>query len=195
MKLYKIATFLKKHPDFSVTISSQAYTEKEKEHIEFFEIKKKYVLSKLPAGHPFDVDDSLKVEEMFIKDTLVLHYLNRLVGDSVIYTVQQKCRHVLGDKFISFKLHQLLKAREDVFLLAFKQNGTLAQIKFGNPEGGIPFNGYSRYKIDYNGNVPDELRKDYEEMERLNNQELRSKFKNERWLPKVKGIAQDQRKP
>ena len=92
-------------------------------------------------------------------------------------------------------LQQLLKAREEVFLAAFKQNGTLAQVTFGKAEGGIPFNGYSRYKIDYHGNVPDELRKDYEEMEKLNNEQLRAKFKNPRWLPTVKGIGQDEGKP
>ena len=190
----KIASFLKKHPDFSITVSSQVYTDKEKEHIEFFEIKKKFLLSQLATGHSFDHADSLKVEELYIKDTLVLRFLNRLVGDSVINTVQQKCRHVLGDQFIHFKLQQLLNARQDVFMAAFIANGTSAQVKFGKPEGGIPFNGYSRYKIDYNGNVPDELRHDYEEMERLNNQELRSKFKSARWLPEVKGIPQEEQK-
>ena len=184
----RIAAFLKKHPDYSITVSSQVYTDKEKEHIEFYEFKKKYYLSKLPKGHEVNAVDSLIIEQLSVKDTLVKAYMNRLTGDSLMFTVQQKCNYILGDNYINAKFQQLLEARRNTFLQPFKDNGTAAQVKFGKPEPGIPFNGFSRYKIDYNGNVPDELRRAYEEMDVLNNNAPRTKYNSERWLPKVKGI-------
>lgn len=184
----QIAEFLKQHPESKITVSSQVYMDMEKEHIAFFEVKKRYFLANRPKVKDITATDSLAIEEMSIKDSLIVRYLDKLSADSVMYTVQQKCRYVLGDKFIDAKYQQLLNAREMVFTAAFKANGTDKQIKFGRPEPGIPFNGFSRYKIDYNGNVPDELRDAYLQMEGLNHQKLRAKFKSARWLPKVKGI-------
>ena len=183
-----IAAFLRKHPDYNITVSSQVFFDKEKEHIEFYELKKKYYLAKLPKGHEINEADSLIIEQLSVKDSLVQVYMNKLTGDSVMFSVQQKCSYILGESFINSKLHQLLEARKNTFLQPFKDNGTDTQVKFGKPEPGIPFNGYSRYKIDYNGNVPDELRQAYEDMDQLNNNRPRAKYNSERWLPKVKGI-------
>ncbi len=187
----KMAKFMKQHPGYTISISSQVYTDKEREHIEFFEFKKKYYLSTLPKGHQLNEADSLLIENLSVKDSLVERYLNSLCRDTMMFNVQQKCEYVLGNKFITVKLHQLLETRKNAFLQAFKDNGTDTQIKFTKPEPGIPFNGYSRYKIDYNGNVPDELRNAYEKMDALNNDAPRTKYKSERWLPKVKGLKKE----
>ena len=47
------------------------------------------------------------------------------------------------------------------------------------PETVIPYNGFSLYKIEYKGEIPKELKKAYDELDELNEEKPRSKFKDE----------------
>ena len=184
----KMARFLKKNPDYSINVLPNIYADREKEHITLFEGKKKFFLSSAAKGHQMTEDDSLKIEQMSIKDSFFVHYLDKHIGDSMMFTAQEKCRYILGDNFIEARFMQLNKSRENIFLAKFIETGTAGQVKFVHAKMGIPYNGFSCYKIDYNGNVPDELQKAYEEMTELNNEGPRKKYNNDRWMPKVKGI-------
>jgi hypothetical protein len=47
-------------------------------------------------------------------------------------------------------------------------------------ETGIPFNGFSYYKITYKGDFPESLLKAYSDINEMDNKRPRSKFKKER---------------
>jgi hypothetical protein len=183
-----MAKFLKQNPEATITISPQVYEIKEKEHIAFFEGKKKYFLSTQNKGYKMSEDDSLEIEEMSVKDEGFVGYLAKLGRDSMMFTTEHRCRYLVGDALIEARFQQLNAARKKTFLEIFEKTGTTSQIKFTASESGIPFNGFSRYRVNYNGDVPEKLRKAYEEIEEMNEQAPRKKYKDKRWLPKVKGI-------
>jgi hypothetical protein len=58
------------------------------------------------------------------------------------------------------------------------------QIKISNNEYVIPYNGFSFYKIEYNGEIPESLIKAYQEMNDLNNEAPRKKYEQERKINK-----------
>ncbi len=175
----RMADFLKNNPDAVITVSPLQYTEKEMENILLFEAKKKYFLQAHHAtGKPLTNNDSITIDKMSVKDSLFTHYLDKQVSDSMMFTVQDKCDYLVGKDIVATRFRQLLVRRQDVFKNYF---GTAAtRIKF-KPEGSIvPFNGFSYYKIDYNGEIPKSLTKAYEEIDELNDEAPRKRYKTER---------------
>jgi hypothetical protein len=81
---------------------------------------------------------------------------------------------------VEAKFKQLKKAREEEFISRFKEEGLDKRVQFSQGKNVIPFNGFSYYQIDYEGDFPEGLRKAYDRMNRLNNQPPRRKFKEER---------------
>ncbi len=187
--LRTIAKFLQQNPGNTIKVFPLVYAEKEKEHIAYFEGKKKYFLSTRGQGYKMSIDDSLEIEQMSAKDTGFVRYIDKQAGDSLMFTTQQKCRYAVGDPVIEARLQQLIQARKKTFSEHFIETGTATQIKFAAPEMGVPFNGFSRYKIDYNGNIPPQLQKAYKQLEQTNNMLPRKKYKLQRWMPRVKGIT------
>jgi len=53
-------------------------------------------------------------------------------------------------------------------------------VKFNSVQNNIPYNGFSFYKIEYKGELPDFLLKAYKEMDELNNENPREKYTKER---------------
>lgn len=172
----KIADFLKKTPNASITVQPMIYTEKEKEYVLFFEAKKKYFLmthNKTAAA--FTDDDALAVERMSIKDSGFVHYLNKRFGND-IFTIQQKCMDFVGSEIVNTKYNQLVKEREQLFRQFFKDNGTENSVKILASQSTIPFNGFSFYKIKYNGEVPESLTDAYEKIDEINEEKPRRKY-------------------
>jgi len=95
---------------------------------------------------------------MFVK------FLNRQVHDSMLYTMQGKCTSFVGQSVINTKSEQLSKIREDAFLFHFKKEGLANRVKIYKDENEIPYNGFSYYKIIYNGELPKSLIKAYNKM-------------------------------
>ena len=177
----KTVDFLLKNPDASITVSPKQYSIKEKEYILFFEAKKKYFQTINNKNvRSFNIDDSVKVDEMSVKDSLFVSYLNNHLKDSLIFTIQGKCAGLIDSSFINTKFYQLMKARENAFLYYFKKKGVGKQVKFLNGENVIPYNGFSFYRIEYKGQFPEFLLKAYQKMNELNNETPRKKFKLER---------------
>jgi len=161
----KLADYLKKNPEATIGVYPDHYVEKEKEYIGFFEARKKYFLISRKLSSMFlSKEDSMKVENMPVKDSLFVKFLNRQVHDSMLYTIQEKCNSFVGRSVINTKSEQLTKTREDAFLLHFKKDGLENRVKIYKDENEIPYNGFSYYKIVYNGELPKSLIKAYKHM-------------------------------
>ena len=181
--LEKMKDFLIEKPDASISVTPVEFEEKEKEYILFYEAKKKYylILHKMD-GHSFIKKDSVIVDKMSSKDSLFVNYINKQVEDTMIFTIQEKCMAFLGKpairdsnnylmegrKKVDAQFYRLIKEREIMFRSFFKENGIGNRVKFQKEEYGVPFNGFSYYKIDYEGDIPKNLKKAYRQMYDLN---------------------------
>jgi Domain of Unknown Function (DUF748) len=176
-----MAVFLLSNPEASIEVYPMQYSEKEKEHIRYFEAKKKYyLLFKLKNGLLLNEEDSLKVEKMSVKDSLFVKYLNKQVRDTMLFTIEEKCDNFIGSAIINAKFKQLNKDREDAFLSPFRKIAVENRVKINAVENNTPYNGFSYYKIVYNGELPADLIKANKQMDELNNEAPRKKFEKER---------------
>ena len=175
----KIADFLASTPEASITVSSVQFTEKEQEYILLFEAKKKYFLTQHHL-RALSEGDSIFVDKMSVKDSAFVHYLNKQIGDTQLFTIQQKCEHYLGDAWVKAKYKELLRERKLAFLQLFESTSSQNRVKFATPQSAVPFNGFSYYKIDYQGDFPKNLMKAYEKIDELNEQNPRGKYQQER---------------
>jgi len=179
--LNKMEKFLQENPASSVTISPEEYDAKEKEGILFFEAKKKYYLSiNHEKAQSLSNSDSEYVDEMSIKDTLFIRYLNKHLTHSLEFTIQDKCSSLVGSGLVNTRFSQLCKNRKSSFLSHFTNNEIARKITFNPTQNDIPYNGFSYYKITYKGKLPDYLVKAYAEMNKLNNKSPREKYSKER---------------
>ncbi len=179
--LKRMADFLAENPEASITIDPQQYELKEKEYILFYEAKKRYVLARNGKNtHSFNEKDSIQAEKMSIKDSLFINYLNKKVHDSMLFTIQDKCLKWIGAVVIDVKFKKLNKERLKVFLNYFKEHGNPKHLQIMVSKNVVPYNGFSFYKITYNGNFPEYLLTAYRKMNELNNEAPRKKFKKER---------------
>lgn len=161
----KLADFLKKNPESMLGVYPDQYAEKEKEYIGFFEARKKYFLMSGKSNTLFlSKEDSMKVENMPVKDSLFVKFLNVQVHDSMLYTIQEKCNRFVGLSVINARFEQLCRKRENVFLMQFKKEGLESRVKIYKDENEIPYNGFSFYKIVYNGELPKSLIRAYQQM-------------------------------
>jgi hypothetical protein len=175
-----LVDFLIKNPEASISVYPKPYAEKEKEHILFFEAKKKYFLLSEEKNSLFSEDDSLKVDKMSVKDSLFVHYLNKKLNNNMLFTIQDKCNKFIGTTVVDARFNQLNKEREAAFMLDFKKGGVQNRVKMHTGENEIPYNGFSYYKITYKGEIPEALNKAYRKMNELNDETPRKKFKKER---------------
>src|SRR6185312_9144818 len=183
----KIADFMANNPTASIVVHPEEYATKEKEYILFFEAKKKYYLACHPEKRAtFDEDDSERVDKMSVKDSDFVHYLNKRLKHSLVFTIQEKCSNIVDTSMVNTKFHLLNKAREDTFLSFFKEKGVAGRVTFAHIENVIPYNGFSFYKIEYNGDFPAYLVNAYKEIDELNNETPREKYEKER--KKIKSI-------
>ncbi|MDZ4823675.1 MAG: DUF748 domain-containing protein [Flavobacteriales bacterium] len=177
----RMADFLRKNPEASITVSPQQYALKEKEYLLLFEAKKKYYLeSHKQTTKSLSEDDSLKISKMSAKDSSFVQYLNKHVKDSMLFTIQGKCTALLKSGLVDTKFKQLNEEREDLFLSYFLTEEVEKQVKISKAENVIPYNGYSFYKIKYEGDLPEALIKAYQELNELNEEKPRDKFKEDR---------------
>jgi hypothetical protein len=177
--LTEMHDFLKKNPEASISVTPEEYEAKEKEYISFYEAKKKYwLISHKTDGPSLSIKDSSIVDKMNVKDSLFVHYLNKHAGDSMMFTLQEKCNAFLGktgiqdsgrnktamSRIVEARYSQLVKTRENSFLAFFKEPNIAKRIHFQKPVYGVPYNGFSFYKIDYSGDIPKNLKKAYSQM-------------------------------
>lgn len=179
--LEKMAEFLEKTPNASVIITPMQYTAKEKEYILFYEAKKKYYIEGNKRDpKAFYAIDSAAVTKMSVKDPGFIKYLDSKAGKNMLFTVQEKCDRLVKDKVVSDALNHLAESRKNNFISYFKKNGTDKRVIVEKSKNVIPFNGFSYYRIGYKGDMPDELRKAFKEMEELDEKSPRIKYFKER---------------
>ncbi|HKC69193.1 MAG TPA: DUF748 domain-containing protein, partial [Bacteroidia bacterium] len=176
----KMTDFLTETPEAVITIYPEMYTDKEKEHILFFEAKKKYFLETHHQKTKFFTEaDSEMVEKMSVKDSFFVHYLNKHIKTTAVFTIQEKCAGVIDSNSINTKLNQLNKERKNIFISFFKAKDVEKQVKFKTGESIVPYDGFSFYRIEYKNKFPESLVDAYLKMNELNDLAPRKKFKKE----------------
>jgi hypothetical protein len=180
--LKKVKTFLKDNPDASVSITPINYEDKEKEYILFFEAKKKYFLATHKLNEAsFSKDDSIAVDKMSIKESHFMKFLNKQVDTSALFTIQDKCKAFVGKKagldslqilrqtayIVDKQFNALRKNRIMKFRSYFDEDEIENQIKIDKDEASVPFDGFSFYKVNYEGDIPKKLLEAYKEMNEL----------------------------
>ncbi|MBC7387754.1 MAG: hypothetical protein H7329_00950, partial [Opitutaceae bacterium] len=154
---------------------------KEKEYIMLFEAKKKYFLeSNNRKGQTLSGDDSMNVEKMSVKDEGFRKFIEARVKDHMLYTIQQKTYHIIGDKIIRKRYDELLERRKQAFLEYFKENGVDSRVKFKKIVPTVPYNGFSEFVISYKGAIPENLKEANEDLEELNSEKPREKYEKVR---------------
>jgi hypothetical protein len=177
----KMVQFLTENQSASIIISPQHYEVREEEYILFFEAKKKYYLSLNPEkSQTLNEGDSIYVDKMSIKDSLFVHYLNKHLTHSLIFTIQGKCSNLIGYSLVNTRFNQLNEARKNTFLSYFNEKGLSKRVIFSPSYNTIPYDGFSYYKIEYKGEFPDYLTEAYRKMEELNGRAPREKYNKER---------------
>jgi len=177
----RMADFLHKNPQATITVSPQQFSVKEKEYIMLYEAKKKYFMTTESKDEKyFSREDAETVDNMSIKDEKFVKYLNRQTADSMLFTTQDKCNRLLGATLIEAKYNQLNKEREAVFISFFKDRNVEKRIQIIANKSVIPYDGFSFYKMQYKGELPEALMKAYERMNELNDKAPRNLFQKER---------------
>lgn len=187
----KIADFLVKNPDAILNVHPNQYAGKEKEYILFYEAKKKYFLEKNKKKEDsLSPHDNEAIEKMSVKDSMFVRYLDRHLKDSLIFTIQEKCYSIIDSSIVNEKFGRLIKEREESFISDFRKKNVDKRVKFAKNDMVIPYNGFSFYRIDYSGEYPETLMKAFQELNDLNNEGPRKKFKKERVSPNAKTTGQ-----
>jgi hypothetical protein len=167
----QLARYLEKNKDASIDVRVIEYAHKEKEHILFYETKKKYFLQKHHIhAEDFSRKDSVEVEKMSVKS--LSHWLTRdmrkMTRDTTMFTIHDRCLHFLDKKTVERKYTQLTKLRKQTFLSYFTDKEIASRVKIHPANDNIPYNGFSCFQIRYKGEIPNALRRAYRQMNDLN---------------------------
>jgi hypothetical protein len=173
-----LAKYLKMNPSAGITVFAQDYALKEKEQILFFEAKKKYFLSTTGEGKVFSSGDSMTVNKMSVKDPAFMQTLKKGsgAGDTLMFTIQDKCRYYVGKADVDAIYKRLLKERQDHFRQYFIATGTISRMNFHSSTDSVPYNGFSGYKITYRGVAPPSVQRAYESMHTFDSKRMRKKY-------------------
>jgi hypothetical protein len=173
----KLAVFLKENPEAKIIVHPFYYAVKEKEYILFFEAKKKYFLARSKKRQSAMTEkDSLSIDKMNPKDPAFVKYLDNYARDTMLFTMQDKCNRLVDIVSVNRKFNQLVKTREQLFVKYFKENQTDKQVEIFKYKNTVPFNGFSYFKIDYKGNIPDSLMAAYNKLIELYDEPARVKY-------------------
>jgi hypothetical protein len=177
----QMADFLKENPEARIIVEPQHYAIKEREQTLFYETKKAYfLLTEKKKAADFSEDDMETVDRMSMKDSLFVHFLNRQVNDPMLFTMEAKAERYLDATMIEGSLNKLKAARQEAFLAFFKEKGVEGQVRFVKTVDVVPFNGFSYFKVNYDGDLPEKLSTAYIDMQNLNDEAPRKAYKKER---------------
>jgi len=185
----KIADFLKENASAELDVYPNQFEEKEKEYLLLFEAKKKYFLmTQRNNAKVLNEQDSLAVEKMSVKDPSFVNYVTKWAGNQLTFTIQEKCQSFVGLALVNADFDHLKKARTNVFLSFFEKDGTDKRLHIHAAENTIPYNGFSFYKISYKGEIPKDLVKAYEEMNNIDSNAPRKKYRKKRREEELTGV-------
>ena len=179
--IHQMVDFLKENPEAKIVVEPQHYAVKEREHTLFYEAKKAYfLLNNEATAKTFDEDDMETVDRMSMKDSLFVQYINRQVNDSMLFTMEDKAIRYLDAAMVEASLSKLMAERQEIFMAFFKEKGVEGQVRFFKTVDVVPFNGFSHFKVNYEGETPEKLRIAYNEMMNLNDEAPRKAYRAER---------------
>lgn len=177
--LGKLSHYLRKNPEASIDIYPQHYESKEKEHILFFEARKKYYLStKKISAEAFTKDDSINIERMSVKELghFFTQDLTKITRDTTLLTIVDKCNHYLSSNIVNKKYSALMTTRDNEIRSVLAEPFTAGRVKIHANKNTIPYDGFSCHQIKYNGAVPKLLEKSYARLQNLNSKTFRRKY-------------------
>ncbi len=175
----EVAGFLRDNKTARIEVQAVYYQEKEKEHLAFFEARKKYFLETRKVN-VLAAADSLEIQNIAVKDSTFTRHMRDKTGVKEFPTQQQLCEAYVGQALISKKYSALKAARRDRFLRYFEEEKVRDRVKIKKEEERVPFNGFSFHQISYSGEIPEEMKAAYEKLLLYDNSKPRSKFKMER---------------
>jgi len=179
--LEKMARFLRDNPEVNIKVQPQFYATKEREHTIFYEAKKAFYLRETKqTAAEYDEDDMEVVDKRSVKDSSFVHFIKAQVSDTMLFTMEAKCDKFLDEAKVDASLKNLTTNRKKTFMEFFTEEGVAKQVQFLKEEQTVPFNGFSFYKIDYVGELPEKLRTAYQEMNNLNEEVPRRRYKKVR---------------
>ena len=177
----QLANYLNEFPEKTIGITSMPFMEKEKEYILFFEAKKLYYLFKNKLNtNLLTIDDTLAIDKLSTRDSLFAGYLTTQVGKKDMYTIQDKCLKLVGLDKVDKLFYKLTCDRRKTFMAYFIKEHIGNRVRFKEVTDKTPYNGFSFYKIEYQGEWPKKLENAYKIMAELNSESPRSKFSSER---------------
>ena len=94
---------------------------------------------------------------MAIKDSAFVRFINKRIDHTKMFTIQQKCIAFINSNIVNIKFNHLIRHRESVFRSYFSENETQGRMHIHSNENNIPYNGFSYYKINYTGDIPESL--------------------------------------
>jgi hypothetical protein len=177
--LKRLAGFLEEDKKASIDVHAQQYARKEKEHILFYETKKKYYLeTHHKQEREFAHDDSIKVEKMSVKEIghALVKDMRKMTRDTTMFTIHDKCYHYLGNNNVNRKYTALIKARENAFRSYFADKGLAERVSIHHDKNPIPYNGFSSFNIKYKEDMPHSLERAYAQMHDFNHGIFRRKL-------------------
>ena len=175
----KIAGYLKENPNVKVSVTPLVYKEKEKEYILFFEAKKQfYVYANKMKNKDLRENDTLNIEKISVKDSTFIRYLDSRTKKQLLFTIQDKCKQIVSADIVNDRFNTLVKKRAEVFMQYFKEAGVDKRVSMQAMVDKTPYNGFSVYKINYKGEIPDELMEAYRTINEYDNKNPRKKFKD-----------------
>jgi len=179
--MQQMADFLKDNPEAAIIVEPQHYAIKEREHTLYFESKKAYFLMReKKKAADLNEDDMETVNRMSMKDSLFMQFLDRQVNDPMLFTMEAKAERFLDAAMLEAGLNRLMAARQETFLAYFREKGVEKQVRFLKTVDVVPFNGFSHFKVNYDGDLPEKLRTAYNEMQELNDEAPRKAYRKER---------------
>ncbi len=117
---------------------------------------------------------------MSVKDDQFVKHLNKVLKDSMMFTIQEKCSSYISSSIVDSEYKNLNEKRKNTFINYFKKENVESRLKIAQANTVIPYNGFSFYKIEYKGELPKSLLNAYNDMNQLNNESPRRKYKTVR---------------
>jgi hypothetical protein len=153
-QLDKISLYMFLHPQSKLTVAPFYFTDLEKETILFYEAKKKYYAHEHHINpDSLKINDSLEISKMSVKDKGFVNYLNKASKASPLqFTVQEKCKRLIGDSEVNKIYSQLIAQRKQEIQDYFKR--VADRVTFKPPVGEVPASGFSHFIFDYKGQQP-----------------------------------------
>jgi hypothetical protein len=158
-QLQKISRYMFFHPKSNLTITPTYFENLEKETILFYEAKKRFYLSLYQRKlSEFTSDDSIAVTQLSIKDSAFVHYLDGIVNkDGLEFTVQKKCRKLIGEGNVNKEYNELIASRKKQIMDYFEGKKVIDRVTFDRGESTISASGFSHYDFTYQGEQPNAI--------------------------------------